>query len=291
MADQNLYKFLYTKENGQPAAKWVAITMVLVAFSLFCLGLVFYLASYPLASSVEMASGERVYVEMIAPDFASMEIIDERKEAFFSFLTPLIEQENQRILQQRQRILEIKAELSDKGKISKRSRATIARLVEEYRFEDEELPLQEQLDKLLFRADHIPVSMVLAQAATESAWGTSRFAKDGNNFFGQWCFVEGCGAVPMERGNDQTHEVAAFDSARDSVRSYFRNINTHRAYRKMRATRAALREAEENIVGLELIKGLGSYSERGQDYINDLRQIITGNQLSELDTPQPSESG
>ncbi len=45
--------------------------------------------------------------------------------------------------------------------------------------------------QLLRRVDVIPVSLVLAQAANESVWGTSRFAVDGNNLFGQWCYEEG----------------------------------------------------------------------------------------------------
>ena len=37
------------------------------------------------------------------------------------------------------------------------------------------------------------------QAANESAWGTSRFARIGLNFFGQWCYSKGCGMVPKRR--------------------------------------------------------------------------------------------
>ncbi|NIW24503.1 MAG: glucosaminidase, partial [Gammaproteobacteria bacterium] len=34
----------------------------------------------------------------------------------------------------------------------------------------------------------IPVSLVMAQAAEESGWGTSRFAAEGNALFGQWAW-------------------------------------------------------------------------------------------------------
>ena len=38
---------------------------------------------------------------------------------------------------------------------------------------------------LLERADIIPPSLAIAQAAYESGWGTSRFALEGNSLFGQ----------------------------------------------------------------------------------------------------------
>lgn len=34
--------------------------------------------------------------------------------------------------------------------------------------------------------DILPPSLALAQAAEESGWGTSRFAREGNALFGQW---------------------------------------------------------------------------------------------------------
>jgi Bax protein len=46
----------------------------------------------------------------------------------------------------------------------------------------------EDLAALARRMDVIPPSLALAQAAVESGWGTSRFAREGNALFGQWTF-------------------------------------------------------------------------------------------------------
>ena len=41
-----------------------------------------------------------------------------------------------------------------------------------------------QYNSILPESDRIPISLVIAQAVHESAYGTSRFAEEANNFFG-----------------------------------------------------------------------------------------------------------
>ena len=57
--------------------------------------------------------------------------------------------------------------------------------------ETEKSSEREIVNELMLRVDVLPVSLALAQAANESAWGTSRFALQGNNIFGQWCYEPG----------------------------------------------------------------------------------------------------
>jgi Bax protein len=137
--------------------------------------------------------------------------------------------------------------------------------------------------QLLVNVDVLPPSLVLSQAANESAWGTSRFAKLGNNYFGQWCFEHGCGLVPKKRDSDKAHEVAAFNSPKESLESYMQNLNSHPAYQPLRNIRAQLRREKQAVTGMALAAGLTSYSERGQEYIAELRAMIKFNKLSKYD--------
>ena len=129
----------------------------------------------------------------------------------------------------------------------------------------------------------IPVSMLLAQAANESAWGTSRFAQKGNNFFGQWCFKAGCGIVPKMRPSGRIYEVARFNSPYDSVKSYLKNLNTNNGYKLFRKLRAMERETEGKLNGLVLAPGLINYSERKQKYVNSIKAIISRHNLEQFD--------
>ena len=109
---------------------------------------------------------------------------------------------------------------------------------------------------MLKRVDITPLLLVLAQSANESNWGQSRFARQGNNMFGQWCFRKGCGLVPNRRESGKQHEVAAFETVNASVRSYLNNINSSRAYGRLRDLRQRARRRGERPTAEDLAAGL-----------------------------------
>lgn len=213
------------------------------------------------------------------PDFSAMENIQLRKQAFFTYLKPVIEEINSRRAAERQRLIAMLEELRDGKQLSYLQRRQLKFWAQRYELEFEADDLLASAEELLLHLDQLPASMVLAQAAMESAWGTSRFVRDGYNFFGQWCFRKGCGMVPNERQQGASHEVKKFDSPRQAMYAYFRNINSHPAYKQVRKIRAQARAAGKPLSGLEMIAGLQHYSQRGQAYISELRSVIRFNDL------------
>ena len=139
--------------------------------------------------------------------------------------------------------------------------------------------LEEHVEKLLLRVDVVPASLVIAQAAKESGWGSSRFAREGNNFFGIWCFNRGCGMTPANRDAGRHHEVAMFDTVKEGVRYYIRTINSHNAYSTLRQIRAVARNNNQPFGGEQLATGLLRYSERGVLYVNEIQSMIRYNRL------------
>jgi len=131
--------------------------------------------------------------------------------------------------------------------------------------------------RLLTKVDVIPVSLILAQSAIESAWGGSRFAVHGNNMFGIWTWGDN-GMVPHERADGMSHKVAVFDSLLDSVRAYTLMLNKLEAYRRFRDIRKVSRDP------LKLAEGLTNYSSRRSRYVNDVKNMIKQNLLKRYDT-------
>lgn len=215
-----------------------------------------------------------------APDFTVYEDIEERKGVFFDYFLPLVELRNEEILDLRAELQRLRGQADS---LSDRQQRRVERVAADYGLEDFDIAAEEGWNTLLRRIDVVPPSLALAQAANESAWGTSRFAREANNYYGHWCFVAGCGLIPDSRPEGANHEVAAFDSAQHSVERYIRNLNSHEAYTQLRLKREQLRDDGRPITGLELAEGLGRYSERGDAYIEELRAMIRFNNLDELD--------
>lgn len=208
------------------------------------------------------------------PDFAAIEGISERKQAFFEFLAPIVAAENQRVLAQRKRLLNLADELRAGGRIGWMDRRWLAGLSDYYAVDwDPDAPM-ESIELLQRRVDAVPIALALVQAATESGWGRSRFATEANNLFGHWCYQPGCGLVPERRNTGAGHEVAAFDSVADSVARYLRNLNTHAAYAPLRAIRARLRRNGESPTAMALADGLVRYSERREEYVDEIKTVI-----------------
>lgn len=217
------------------------------------------------------------------PDFEAITSIDLKKETFFSFFNQYIEAENQRILVRRERVQVFANVLASGGSLTPIEQKTLDELTVQYRLQDSELSQVDLVDELLVRVDIIPVSLALAQAATESAWGTSRFAREGNNIFGQWCYDEGCGLVPGQRADDASHEVKSFTTVEASIRAYFRNLNTNPNYAYLRELRAQMRMKEKPLDSRALAQGLLRYSERGHVYISEIHDLIRINDLLAFD--------
>ena len=212
------------------------------------------------------------------PDFNAYTHTDEKKAAFFEFLFPRIVLANSRILLEREYL----DSLAAKSELTSKDKRWLAEEAERLRL-DPAPAGKAQIAKLKNRLDVIPPSLIMAQAANESAWGTSRFAVEGNNLFGQWCFSDGCGLVPQSRAAGAQHEVAAFKTPYRSVRAYIENLNRHPSYKKLRDIRQAERKQQKALSGKDLAAGLINYSERGQEYIGEITAMIRHNNLTTYD--------
>jgi len=201
----------------------------------------------------------------------------ERKQKFFNFLRTIITTENASITTKRSKLIALKNRVQTHHPLSGGEERWLRKLAAEYGIKKPAYEEKAFWPKLIMRVDIIPVELALAQAANESAWGTSRFAREGNNYFGQWCFRTGCGIVPARRAAGATHEVRRFSSASESVRSYMHNLNSSGAYAELRKIRSRMRRLSGEADAVELARGLVNYSGRGEAYVQSLQAMIRKN--------------
>ena len=216
------------------------------------------------------------------PDFSRYQDTTEKKEAFFGFLLPHIDAVNGAILKDRRRLLGIRDELAHDGGAGFLDERWLRNLAEDYGLEPPEELDAAFADRVLLRVDIIAPSLVLAQAANESAWGTSRFARHGNNLFGMRTY-DGDGMVPRKRAAGKKFKVATYPSVRDSIAAYMENLNTHYRYRRMRLIRADLRRQDRTVSGHVLANGRLAYSARGAEYVSIIQSMIRTNGLAKYD--------
>jgi len=235
------------------------------------------LTSTQVKTPSKKATPEKPLHNVKLPNFAKIRDIPTKKRAFFDFLKPAVVAENNAIRQLRKQLLEIREVASLEQALSLEQEQLLADLVKKYKV-NKRFSQMRKIDELLIRVDIIPSALILVQAANESAWGTSRFARIGLNFFGMWCYKKGCGMVPNGRDTGAKHEVAAFSSVKNAVHRYVHNINTNNAYIVFRSIRAQLREQELPLSPQVLATGLLPYSERGTDYVLEITAMIRQNQ-------------
>jgi Bax protein len=206
----------------------------------------------------------RLIVERLPRDLGALDSSDMRKTVFIKTLLPLLLMENERLLAERARLEDVLAAGPD---ASPADRDWLAELAERFDVEPR------QTRELLRRVDAIPVSLAIAQAAIETGWGTSRVAQAGQALFGQMVF----------RAGDDDGRVRKFEQLEHAVVAYAANLNTHRAYADFRRAREQARREARPLDGHALAQHLQRYSERGMDYVRDIRSLMRVNGLRPLD--------
>lgn len=203
---------------------------------------------------------------------------------FVEFIAHQADVANLQITQNRQLLLSLYNQYLHHRPISAFSMLWLQNLANDYKIPNPEFKFKSTWQTLIQRVDIIPESLVVAQAIEESGWGTSRFAQAANNYFGQQCYSEGCGVSPLHQNNNkQTFQLRKYPDAFSSVQSYMNNLNSLGAYEDFREQRHDLRSLGKPLTGLELIDTITSYSERGTDYIDTIRTIISQYDLTRYD--------
>ena len=191
----------------------------------------------------------------------------EAKDAFIGIMLPSILVAKYNLKAQRARYQELLSE----GTWTKQDTLFVEQLEKDYRTTDSEIMLR--------RLNTHPNSIVLVQAAVESGWGKSRFFREANNVFGVWSFdpKEDRIKAGSSRPELQVY-LKKYDNIAQSVIDYFKTVGRVGAYKEFRINRANTDDYNK------LLPYLDKYSERGMEYVEQLRGMIVSNKLSLYDS-------
>lgn len=215
-------------------------------------------------------------------DFVHVSDVTQKKRLFYMSLLPMVLTQNKIIRQQRSTLQQLLQQYDEVGSITTQQKLWLQQLGKQYHCAIAPLNSKKVRYELLSRVNIVPAALVIAQAANESAYGTSRFAQLANNIFGEWTFKVGTGLVPLDRSPGKKFEVKKFTTLNESLSSYFNNINSHRAYTKLREVRQQMSAAGRPIDAQKLAECLTNYSTRRGAYVAELQSMMRYNKLDKL---------
>lgn len=193
--------------------------------------------------------------------------VEEKKEKFISLLLPAILVVKFDLQQQLRKLDYLQQLKQENGGIVEKDQAFINNLMETYQ--------TDTLPDLRKKIKPHPTSLVLAQAALECGWGTSRFFVEGNNIFGVWSYDSD--EPRIRAGGGREVYVRKYQDLTESIRDYFGTLSRVSVYEAFREARVQTNDP------LELIPYLKHYSELRGEYIKRLRLIIEKNNLTQYD--------
>lgn len=200
------------------------------------------------------------------PDLDTLNV-EERKTAFINILLPSILLVKDQILSDRAII----NSFIDKEELNESDSSFLNLQLKTYRVSS--------IEYLPERMIMPPVSIVLAQAALESGWGTSRFFKEGNNIFGMWSYSASHNrmAAAEKRGGVRQIYVRTFPDIYSSILNFCQTLGRVRAYKEFRK---ALETEDDPYV---LVDHLIRYSERGTSYTETVKLVMRKNDFPKYD--------
>ncbi len=199
--------------------------------------------------------------------------IDKRKERFIDVLLPTILVYRHQLAQELEKVRILK----------EKSRYAMEWSTEDSLYMENNFNIYEtrNINELIRRMHPPPISLTIAQAALESGWGSSRIFKEANNVFGIWSFSENDERILANNTREgNSIYLKKYENLLGSVKDYHILLASSGAYEEFR-------ECIHNGNNVfEMIWYLRLYSERRDQYVIMLRNVIVTNDLIKYDSYQ-----
>ncbi|MDX2445224.1 MAG: glucosaminidase domain-containing protein [Bacteroidales bacterium] len=193
--------------------------------------------------------------------------VDEKKQKFIDLIIPAVLVAKHNLEQEQMEMTRLMSKDTNKLKVNEKE--YIQSILEKYKTEN-----IDDLNKMLHTH---PTSIVIAQAAIESGWGTSRFFVEANNIFGIWTYNSDIPSIKaLGQRSGKTIYLKKYPSLSKSIESYFFTIALG-PYSDFRSERLILDDP------YKLIPYLTPYSERGAEYVEQIRIVLNKNDLVKYD--------
>jgi len=234
-----------------------------ILFLLLCLIIFTSTIKLDKPKKTDVISKEVIKQKNVQPKVEKKVKVSAKKKEFYSLLVPAIQKTHTKLMSEYISVLD---DINSSKNLQR-----VEKLKKEYKVNNNK--------ELLAALKPHPQSIVLAQAAIESAWGTSRFFNEANNVFGMWSANENELRIPAgeKRNGTKTIWLRKFNSVEDSIKAYYKLMATAQAYKEFRKVRFQTDDP------FTIVKELNNYSELGSEYTQSISSVIKYNKLTQYD--------
>lgn len=225
----------------------------------------------------------RLFVEAVPSDFNRSKYDDERPALFTEMLLPVIMKANADVLTERAGIERLKAKFEAKEAFSPEETALLQTAAEKYDVDFNTEDFSKFFNEMLLAVDAVPPSLLLAMAAEDSGFATSRYAREYNAVFHarDW---NGSGVEPDEpRKEGETYLIKTFPTLYDAVADRILYLNTVNRFDSLRAARAEYRRTKNPLYGRRIAQAFRLFPDREFKYPDILKHLINQYGWSPLD--------
>jgi Bax protein len=171
-----------------------------------------------------------IFVKNLPIDYETVSSQKYRNELFIRILAPLALKINEEISNERKTLLRIEEQFKKTQTLTEQQIEKLNFFAKKYDYHTKEKDLTNkivlQINHLKRRIHTVPPSILIAAAAMESNWGTSRPARLVNNLYKEKLWFTTEGLEPIENKEDG-YRFKIFDSLIDSMRSFALTFNSN----------------------------------------------------------------
>lgn len=169
-----------------------------------------------------------IFVKTLPTDFQEIKKAKYRNELFIRILAPLAFKINEELSNERQTLLRLERNFQKNHTLSETQIQKLEELSLKYdvftRLKNNDRTAF-QIQALKRRIDTIPPSILIAVAAMESNWGSSRIAKEANSLYKKKIWFTNEGLEPTEN-KDDGYRFKIYESLIDSMRDFALDFNS-----------------------------------------------------------------
>ena len=234
----------------------------------------------------------RLFVQSVPSDFNKEKYDEVRPALFYEMMLPLILKANETLAAEREQVVTLKKEFDQNGDLTPESMEKLKEWITRY-----DVKLSDDLgtlfDTLLPKVDAVTPTLMLAMAAEDSGFGTSRYAREYNSVFHErdW---DGNGIVPDEKQKEgPQYRIKVFPSLYEAVLSRMRYLNTNGYFGNYRIARARYRRTDNLMRGYSVAHLLINFPYKTIKYPDIIKHLIVQYELTPLDSQklEPAGSG